>query len=240
MARVVVKHRYKQDIGQVRAHLKYIGFRARELGEEKGFFNDHQDKGADYETFLNKIEQHQALQHSATVKLHSLIISMRGEDMRAFIEAGGDAKEMTRRVIMELEERKGMKLEWVAAFHDKETHPHVHVAIMAVGVDASGKNKRLMLTKDDYDFLRNAGRRYLEQYVPYEPERGRHQDGERDRGRDHQRSNASNVASGMSHAGSVATKDEMAKKQPNQKKKQSRDKSREQQQKQTDREQDER
>ncbi|KPV42683.1 relaxase/mobilization nuclease domain-containing protein [Alicyclobacillus ferrooxydans] len=166
-ARVFVKHQRRNSVQGARQYTKYIGFRARERAdEERGFFNERFDRGADFETFITKIETHPALQHGATVKMHALIVSMRGRDYDSFIENGGNYKEFARAFMRDLEERKGMKLEWIAAVHEKTGHPHVHIHIMGVGATPDGKSKRVYLNKTDYEWSRDILAQKLDAIAP--------------------------------------------------------------------------
>ncbi|MCF8568153.1 hypothetical protein LLE49_25850 [Alicyclobacillus tolerans] len=168
-----VKVKYKTSVDKARSHLKYIGFRSRDTPEEeRGFFNDAQDRGADYQKFMQQIEEHPALQHERTVKMHTMILSMYEEDYRALLDSGSNFKEITREMMADLEQRKGMKLEWIAAVHEKEGHPHVHIAIMSAGRGEDGKQHRLFLDKDtDLPWLRE---RFLERIQERVPELEKH------------------------------------------------------------------
>lgn len=162
----VVKVGYKKDIGKVSVHLKYIGFRSRDQqGEERGFFDNQRDRGADYEKFLDSVAEHKALQHTLTPKIHTAILSMREEDYKQLVENGISFKEMTRDLMQQLEERKGLQLNWIAAQHDKAGHPHVHVAIRSVGEDATGQDRRLKLDKDDIAWLRERMNTYIRDHA---------------------------------------------------------------------------
>ncbi|GMA65646.1 hypothetical protein NZD89_27970 (plasmid) [Alicyclobacillus fastidiosus] len=168
MARSIVLVRYKKDIDSARNNVKYIGFRSRETDEEeRGLFNRDIDHGADYEIFLNKIENHPALQHENTVKMHTMILSMYESDYRALLDSGSNLKELAREVMSDLEERKGMKLEWIGAVHENSGHPHVHLGIMSVGVTEDGKARRLYIDKEsDLPWLRERFLEKIERRVP--------------------------------------------------------------------------
>ncbi|MCM3032874.1 relaxase/mobilization nuclease domain-containing protein [Niallia sp. MER 6] len=152
---------------KVLSHLKYIGFRSRELDfdrDTKGLFDEKSDQ-ASLKKFYKSIENEPGLRHSSTVKIHKMIISLKQEDYETY---GKDFKEIARYALKGLEERKGMKLEWVGAVHLKEGHPHVHLAIKSIGQDlTNGSNKRLYIDKEDIDFLRNEIDRYTgrDQYL---------------------------------------------------------------------------
>lgn len=185
-SRSIVLVGYRKDLDSVKNNIKYIGFRSREHDEEeKGFFNRGIDLGADYEMFINKVEHHPALQHESTVKMHTMIFSMYEGDYQALKESGANLKELAREVLADLEERKGLKLEWIGALHENSGHPHVHIGIMSVGVDADGQNRRLYLDKqNDLPWLREKFLEKIEKRVP-EIER----DYGRDLNRNHERVN---------------------------------------------------
>lgn len=139
---------------KVLSHLKYIGFRSRELDldkDTKGLFNATEDK-ASLKKFYKSIKDEPGLKHSNTVKLHKVIISLKEED---YLKYGKDFKEISRVVMADLERRKGMKLEWVGAVHLKEGHPHAHLAIKSIGIDDGGNTRRLFLDKEDITSMRN-------------------------------------------------------------------------------------
>lgn len=140
---------------KVLSHLKYIGFRSRELDfdkDTKGLFDEKSDQ-ASLKKFYKSIENEPGLKHSSTVKIHKMIISLKQEDYEKY---GKDFKDIARFAMKSLEERKGVKLEWVGAVHLKEGHPHVHLAIKSIGKDLSdGSNRRLYIDKEDIDFLRS-------------------------------------------------------------------------------------
>jgi hypothetical protein len=167
--------RHTNSIEKARVMALYIGFRARERAEhERGFFNEHVDHGADYKRHLREIENHPALQHSKTVKVHTMILSLRQGDYDALVAAGGSLKQIARDVIRDLEDAKGMKLHWIGALHENTGHPHVHLHIMSVGRDSRGNNVRLRITKQDIQWMRERMERHLEKYVPtpqYNPQK---------------------------------------------------------------------
>lgn len=151
---------------KVLSHLQYIGFRSRELDHESdtyGVFNKEHDH-ASIDEFYELIKNDKALQHPNTVKLHKMIIGFQRE---WFDRYGVDYKDLVRHVMGRLEERKGIKLDWVAAEHLKETSPHAHVAIKSTGLDSNGDTKRLKITKEDLDWIKSEIDRYTgrEQYL---------------------------------------------------------------------------
>ena len=137
-------------IKQVTAHVKYIGFRSREL-KEKGFFDNHTNN-ADYKQFIKTTETHPALKHPKSIKVHKLIFSLREKDYNAYKRSGKDYKDLVRATLAEYERTHDIKLKWIANIHEADGHPHCHVVIMGASSEktSSGRYKRLFFTKDDY------------------------------------------------------------------------------------------
>lgn len=154
MGQSVVKIQYSRSVTKVTTNLKYIGFRSRELNQDKGYFTATEDRTKDYRPFLQEMTSHPALQHGATVKAHMILLSFRREDYDALRAGGAKIEEVTREWVQQLERNKGMQLQWMASFHDSATHPHVHLTIRSVGITATGQNKRLFITQDDMPRLR--------------------------------------------------------------------------------------
>lgn len=144
------RHAPVRDFKTVKEHLKYIGFRSREivLGQER-FFTGTKDR-ADWRDFYEGVANHRALQHSDTIKIHKVIFSLRDIDYEAYQNSGRDYKDIVRSVLKRYEDRRGVKLEWIAARHDQNNHPHCHVVIRGVTKDGpNGRCRRVFLTKDD-------------------------------------------------------------------------------------------
>jgi len=171
VGRAYLRVRYTKDEGmhkpvgnsqssrRVLSHLRYIGFRSRELDQDSntyGFFDELHDK-ANMKPFYNRIYNDPALKHPNTIKLHKLIIGFH-RDWYDRYEI--DYKALTRYIMERLEVRKGFRLDWIAAEHLKETSPHVHVAIKSTGKDELGYTKRLIITREDIEWMKDAIDRY--------------------------------------------------------------------------------
>lgn len=165
IGRAYVKIRYAKDPGmhknrsseestrKVLSHLQYIAYRSREHDKDKntyGLFNKNEDK-ASLKEFYKKIENDPALKHSNTIKLHKLTIGFHRDWYERYEM---NYKNLTRYIMHRLEERKGMKLDWVAAEHLKDTSPHAHIAIKSTGKDEAGNTVRLKITSEDIDFIK--------------------------------------------------------------------------------------
>jgi len=71
------------------------------------------------------------------------------------------------------EPRRQIRLDWFAAFHDSETHPHCHVIIKAVCENRDGQEMRLRFNKEDLRELRQTAGKALayKRYQHQAPER---------------------------------------------------------------------
>ena len=164
---VVVKGlKYVQKMEHVKGHLKYIGFRSNELAtsqarEEYGLDNtkffSKDSNNADYKAFIDRIENHKALQHSKSVKMHKMVFSLKQEDYKNYLldSDGKDFKDLVRKTLDDFSKYKGQQYDWIAVEHltDKDklsTHPHIHLCIKGV----TEQGARVKFTKEDYQFLR--------------------------------------------------------------------------------------
>lgn len=164
---VVVKGlKYVQKIDHVKGHLKYIGFRSNELAtsqarEEYGLDNtkffSKDSNNADYKAFIDRIENHNALKHSKSVKMHKMVFSLKQEDYKNYLldSDGKDFKDLVRKTLDDFSKYKGQQYDWIAVEHltDKDklsTHPHVHLCIKGI----SEQGTRVKFTKEDYQYLR--------------------------------------------------------------------------------------
>jgi hypothetical protein len=153
--------------GSVEGHLKYIGFRSTELSKNGAGFFDRDSRNADWKAYFNRVKTHPALQHSKTIKVHQMILSLWGKDYQNYSTlTGKDFRDITRKVMTELEVRKGVKLDWIAAFHEESKHPHVHISLKAVGDALPGQPApRIKLEPEDVMFIKDAMYREVEPYM---------------------------------------------------------------------------
>lgn len=156
-----------QKIEQVKAHAKYVGFRAQE-SKEKGFFGRESDK-VDYKDFVKRVENNPALQHSSSIKAQKLIFSLKENDYVAYLRSGKDYKDLVRNTLHEYEVKHNVKLDWIANIHDTEGHPHVHVIIKGVAdeKDKDGRYKRIYFKKDDFKDMKANFDREFEKDAKY-------------------------------------------------------------------------
>lgn len=164
-SRAVVLHRYRKDFEKTKNHVLYIGFRARETEqEERGHFDAEKNHGVAYRAHLDRIQNDPALQHPSTVKSHSVILSVTRNDFEGLKAQGISLKDIAREWMSDLEKSKGLKIDWLAAVHEKGHHPHVHISMSGIAKDESGRSKRLYIGKDEYSDFRKRLEQQLERY----------------------------------------------------------------------------
>lgn len=154
--RSVAKHSYlkgKFGKSKAKAHVSYIQHRSgpdRDAG--KRLFFDKEREGIDGR------EVKQGIDNMAydPIVAHKLMLSP-GCD-------GVDMKKYVREVMTELENEKGLELDWKAVVHKNTEHDHAHVIVL--GVDKNGH--RVRLDKNDYTKIRECGDKYLERNHYYD------------------------------------------------------------------------
>lgn len=155
-----------KDIGNLKAHLKYIGFRSREKKDDKGFFSKDSNN-ANYKDFINRVKDNKALRHPKSIKAHKLVFSLREEEYKAYKRSNKDYKDLIRETIKEYEDKYGMKLDWIASIHEEQGHPHVHVVIKGVSEDRDKKWKRIFFRKEDFKELKDIFNKEFSKEVEY-------------------------------------------------------------------------
>lgn len=156
------------QVSQVIAHVKYVGFRSKEL-QDKGFFG-RDNNYEDYKNFIKRIESNPALKHSKSIKAQKLIFSLKQSDYDAYIRSGKDYKDLVRETLSAYEKKHNVKLDWIANIHNAEGHPHCHVIIKGVSdtKDADGKYTRIRFKKDDFKMMKEVFNKEFEKDVQYE------------------------------------------------------------------------
>ena len=143
------------------SHLKYIGFRSKEL-DEKGFFDKNSDN-ADYRKFIKRIEENKALRHSACIKAHKLMFALHENDYKAYIRSNRDFKDIVRKTLEIYEKEKGFKLDWIANIHNANIkNPHCHVVIKG-----DRGYTRIRFKGEDFKRMREIYRSVFENDVKY-------------------------------------------------------------------------
>lgn len=144
--RSVVKHRYlkgKLCRSKAKAHIKYLEHRDghdRPSGGRRFF--DGKEDGITGKQIRAELDQ------TDPMVVHKLVLSPGVDNV--------DMKAYTREVMAELERHKGKELEWRAVDHQNTHHGHGHVLLYAK------EGERVLLSKNDYLIMRQAGDRYLE------------------------------------------------------------------------------
>lgn len=163
MGVIVKKTGQLSKVSDLKAHIKYIGFRSQEIDKELKdgrFFNDKFDN-VNYKGFLKGIENNKALQHPKSIKGHKFVFSLNQREYEAYLKSGKDYKDIIRKVLHDYEKEKNLKLDWVGSIHlvdgkGKSNHPHCHVVISGVSKpDKDGKVTRVKFYKDDFKSLRS-------------------------------------------------------------------------------------
>lgn len=171
---VVVKHTgyISKGISQLKAHVKYIGFRSDEmltkeikedLNLEKGrFFNDKKNS-VDYREFIKRIESNKALKHQKSVKAHKFVFSLKEKDLDNYLKNSDEKtyRDLIRNTLDEYGRKTNQNLDWIAVEHvvegnkqdgyKKSKHPHVHVLIKGV----TKNNERVKFKVDDYKLMKD-------------------------------------------------------------------------------------
>lgn len=157
IARGTGYHRGNRQAGGARlaSHLKYLEYRAlgpAEDREDRRLFSKESDQ----------VSRHEAVEdvmgHTSTsVNYHRIVLSP-GED-----EPVSNAREWTRAVMADLEERQGKELHWYAVAHENTDHPHVHLVLAGAGEhQETGTLEPVKLYAQDYQFLRESGHEHSE------------------------------------------------------------------------------
>ena len=128
-----------------------------EYGLDNTKFFSKDSNNADYKAFIDRIENHKALKHSKSVKMHKMVFSLKQEDYKNYLldSDGKDFKDLVRKTLDDFSKYKGQQYDWIAVEHltDKDklsTHPHVHLCIKGI----SEQGTRVKFTKEDYQYLR--------------------------------------------------------------------------------------
>lgn len=162
--------RNTKSLSGARRMVHYIAFRSRELPhEQKGGFDkecDHADAGR-----FNRSLDHRLTRHSQVpVAFHSVFSLPREEVVRAGLT---EWKGFVREVMHKYEAERQIRLDWFAAFHDSESHPHCHVIIKAVYANRDGRECRLRFNKENLRQLRQLAGKTLahQRWLHQAPER---------------------------------------------------------------------
>jgi type IV secretory pathway VirD2 relaxase len=114
----------------INTHLKYIEQQKEKHRNKVQLFSQDKDR-VERREFYDRIKD----QKPHGVVAHKLVISL-SEDERN--RTGVDLKELVRDTMAQYEAKCKQQLDWIAAIHDDEGHPHCHIVIR--GRDLDGKS----------------------------------------------------------------------------------------------------
>jgi type IV secretory pathway VirD2 relaxase len=136
------------------SHFKYIQYRERDpLVESKA---DRQvfDKARDQ---VDRREAHDEImgERAGDIYYHRLTLSPAQD------EPVVDWRQWTREVMGDLQEQRGLDLQWYAAQHHNTDDPHVHVVLGGTGTNReTEQDEPVNLTRDDFKVMRESGREH--------------------------------------------------------------------------------
>lgn len=161
-------HHYLKSFSDSAAHVRYIAFREREdKSESLGLFSEHEDS-ANAEEFIKTLDV-KRFNHPDIANLHTVLFSMSGDEYNRSGFEDGDYKKIIRNVMKDWEIKTGYRLDWVAASHLSEGHPHTHVAIRAAYKDRDGIEHRLKISNEDRKFFSESFQKHKEIIRPFDP-----------------------------------------------------------------------
>lgn len=149
---LVLKINYTKHLDRAQKSVRYHAFRTREVPREtRGMFNrdtDHADVAAFIRSLDDPLTRERPTRNGVQryAVMHRLMFSLSRQEF----EACGltSWKPVIREALGAFERYHGIRLEWVAAEHLSKDHPHVHVDIKSVYLDANGKPHRLRITQE--------------------------------------------------------------------------------------------
>lgn len=118
-----------KPIHKAKEHIKYMEVNRDHHRNNPHLFNQ-KDNHLDRKDFFKSLED----MPNQGVIMHKLVLSLR-EDDRDNLQI--DLKELTRDTVERFQLSMDRRFEWVAAIHDDDGHPHIHVAIK--GRDVEGR-----------------------------------------------------------------------------------------------------
>ncbi|HDT6579692.1 TPA: hypothetical protein RMI67_006342 [Bacillus cereus] len=118
-----------KPISAIKDHIKYIEAEKEHHRNTPHLFTE-QENEIQRQTFLKKIRE----QPKQGVVAHKLVFTLSEDEHQKY---GSDLKAWTRQILNRFEIKTNQKLDWAAAIHDDEGHPHVHVVIR--GYNEGGK-----------------------------------------------------------------------------------------------------
>lgn len=149
-----------KPITHIKEHIKYMEADREHHRNKPELFNQDQDN-IQRKDFFQKLNE----QPKRGVVGHKLVISLSEEERQNYKT---NLKELVRDTMNRFEGKHNVKLDWVAAVHDDEGHPHAHVVIR--GYNEDGKQVG-MYPKHIKDFQAFAEQEKERQFTRYQPER---------------------------------------------------------------------
>ena len=149
-----------KPITHIKEHIKYMEVDREHHRNKPELFTQDQDNIQRTE-FFQKLNE----QPKRGVVGHKLVISLSEEERQNYKT---DLRELVRDTMNRFEGKHNVKLDWVAAVHDDEGHPHAHVVIR--GYNEDGKQVG-MYPKHIKDFQAFAEQEKERQFTRNQPER---------------------------------------------------------------------
>ncbi|WP_082231915.1 relaxase/mobilization nuclease domain-containing protein [Halobacillus massiliensis] len=134
-----------KPIHKAKEHIKYMEVNREHHRNNPDLFNQ-KENNLTRKDFFKSLEK----MPNQGIIMHKFVISLR-EDDRDNLQI--DLKELTRDTMERLQLSMDRRFEWVAAIHDDDGHPHVHVAVK--GRDTTGRQV-FFAQKDVKDLKRMA------------------------------------------------------------------------------------
>lgn len=150
-----------KPITHVKEHIKYMEADREHHRTDPVLFNKTEDK-IHRRDFFQKLNE----QPKQGVVGHKFVISMSEDERQQY---GTDLKELVRDTMNRFEGKHNVKLDWIAAVHDDEGHPHAHIVIR--GYNEDGKQVGVYPTHIK-DFQKFADQEKIRQFERrHEPDR---------------------------------------------------------------------
>lgn len=150
MMPVRTKITYTKELPAAAASVRYYAFRSREVERSQVGIFDRSSDHADVKKFIKALDDPLTRNRPGVParfqppKMHRLLFTMSGQEFRRWGLTSW--KPIVREALENIERRRGIRLNWVAAEHPSLKHPHCHIAIKSVYEDAQGQRHRLKIT----------------------------------------------------------------------------------------------
>ena len=136
-------------------HIKYI--KHREFGPEETK-ETREMFGKDKDEMSREEASAEIMDHAkSSVAYHKMVLSPDKSEEQVY-----DWKQWTRETMADLEEKKGLKLHWVAVHHSNTENEHVHVVLSGGGENERGDLRQVRMDVEDYKFMNERGHEHSE------------------------------------------------------------------------------